>query len=101
MVCPTVVDAGSYLTALHELGHLLAPGNARRCLLESELQAWEWASLQAHPGMGAEIAAQVSECMEEYLHHAQGDRRHRLPGPDESFWGRLAVLTHPHARSGG
>lgn len=80
----------SYVTVLHELGHIADP-RPRPTILEAELFAWEWAAAQAREELihRRVIAAQAQECMEDYLHHARSDRRHWLPGAADPFWARL------------
>lgn len=43
MSIPEVRGQVSYMLALHELGHLLAPGHTTLTRLQQEAQAWQWA----------------------------------------------------------
>ena len=73
----------SYALALHEIGHIVAPGGFGRkySRLDKEMRAWRWAREQAIEWTDR-MDGYMQKCLWSYLRRA---RRHRWPVPAEIF----------------
>lgn len=100
IVVPPIRGQVSYFVALHELGHLLSPGNRSLRQLEREADAWRFALDRALVHPTPATARSLARDLESYLLRAQ--RRAALgyrtvaiiPGPESFFW---AVRARLHA----
>jgi hypothetical protein len=87
----------SYFVALHELGHLLSPGNRSLRQLEREADAWRFALAHSRVEPTPATARSLSRSLQSYLLRAErrtvlGYRTKALiPDRDSFFW---AVLAH-------
>ncbi len=98
IVVPPVRGQVSYLVALHELGHLLSPGNRSLRQLEREADAWRFALRHSLVEPTPATARSLLRSLESYLLRAQrraalGYRTKALiPSSESFFWGVLAEL---------
>jgi hypothetical protein len=104
IVIPEIRGQVSYFTALHELGHLLSPGNRSLRQLEAEADAWRFALAHAQIEPTAATAARLHASLLSYLRRAERRRAlgHRnpalVPGAGSPFW---AVLEELRRRAAG
>ncbi len=78
----------SYFTALHELGHHLAPRPRRR--LEQEVVAWRWALDNAIVEPTRGVWQKIARCLDSYVARAKRWRSMKLPPEDHDFWRLLS-----------
>ena len=74
----------TYFTALHELGHHLAPRPPRR--LEQEVVAWRWALDNATIEPTRGVWKLIARCLESYIARAERWASMKLPASDHDFW---------------
>jgi hypothetical protein len=95
---PEIRGQVTYFTALHELGHLLSPGNRSLRQLEAEGDAWCWAFEHALVRPTPATARRLRTKLLTYyrraaLREALGRRvRARIPPPDGLYWRAAAEL---------
>lgn len=98
---PRVRGRSSYYVALHEVGHVVSPGQ-RVTRLEQEVDAWRWALANAlvrpTPGVWAMIASSLGH------YRLRGERRvwgTKLPPEGHDFHRLLAEATERAVNVGG
>ncbi len=95
---PEIRGQVTYFTALHELGHLVSPGNRSLRQLEAEADAWRWALTNALVPPTPSTARRIRAKLLTYYRraaqrHAQGRRVvAAIPGPDGLYWQVAAQL---------
>lgn len=95
---PEIRGQVTYFTALHELGHLLSPGNRSLRQLEAEADAWRWALATALVRPTPATARRIRTKLLTYyrrarIRRAQGRRVvASIPGEDGLYWRITAAL---------
>lgn len=95
---PEIRSQITYFTALHELGHLVSPGNRSLRQLEAEADAWRFALEHALVPPSKATAARLHAYLLSYLRRAERRRAlgHRtaasIPAEGSPYWATLAAL---------
>jgi hypothetical protein len=95
---PEIRSQITYFTALHELGHLVSPGNRSLRQLEAEADAWRFALDHALVRPSPATAARLHAYLLSYLRRAEQRRAlgHRtaasIPAAGSPYWAMLATL---------
>lgn len=88
----------TYLIALHELGHLIAPGNRGKKQLEREAHAWRWAFDRSLVAPTPHTCKRIFDYLSSYhrratLRAALGRRVVAIvPDEDSDYWRLLREL---------
>jgi hypothetical protein len=87
IVIRPIKGRSTYFTALHEIGHHVAPRPGRR--LEQEVVAWRWALENAIVEPTPGIWKMIARCLQSYVERANRWASMKLPSRDHDFWALL------------
>lgn len=82
---PPIRGQVSYLTALHELGHLLGHRKSGLVRLEEEALAWRWALANCEEDLTVASWRSIERCLRSYLARALRRERMTVPGDGSEF----------------
>ena len=88
-------DLGTYLVALHELGHHADPDWGRGLKLDREAYAWQWAMQQFTDAIGYHASKWVAaaDVIRHHLDLYRRDRRYRRTPTFEALYASLPTAT--------
>jgi len=86
-----IINQKRYVTALHEIGHLLGPRQSGR-RIEQEWGAWEFVFQHARADLTPATYRMIHRSLLSYVSRYTRLRRAYLPPPSDPFWTFLADI---------
>jgi hypothetical protein len=95
-----VTDDVTYFVALHELGHIIAPGagGGKYIRLVEEALAWEWAFANTLVPPSPRVNRMIHEALGSYVDRSRTAARMKVPSLGHLFWELLSVTDPSRGR---